>query len=117
MGDFTVPALFMGAGQGAEGFAACAPTEDNYHAYYTHAQSAPAYEHLLPDAGHMDFADNVSFLLASTCPTNANADAVKAVVGASSVAFLKVYLDGDETYQPWLDGDQASTDLIIATKN
>lgn len=115
MGDLSIPAGFVGAGKGADGFVACAPSDNNYHAYFMEA-SSPAYEWLLPEAGHNDFAEDLDFLTASGCPSNADSAEVISFSKATMHSFLQVYLNGDSAYQPWLDGDKVDSMATVQTQ-
>ena len=106
MGELTVPTGYVGAGMGAEGIVPCAPKEDNYHAYYE-AASTPAYEWLLEDAGHGDFAENGG-LATQFCTSNADAQLIR--------DFFQVYLGGSPAYQPWLSGDKVPNNVALSTK-
>ena len=115
MGGLTVPTGFVGAGKGKEGFAACAPEEDNYHAYFVEAPS-PSYEWLLPDAGHNDFAQNLGFLEATLCPSGGSPETVQSFSRGVMAAFLNVYLLGETAGEPWLQGDKVPSTVLTASK-
>jgi chlorophyllase len=107
MGELTVPFAAIGAGRGGEttlfGLGpACAPTADNYQAYFD-ASGAPAFEYLVVDAGHLDFVDSCGFLCA-TCSQGSDASVGRNFAAQTAVAFFKVFLAADESYRPWVDG-------------
>ena len=107
MGELTVPFAAIGAGHGGEttfgGFGpACAPTADNYQAYFD-ASGAPAFEYLVVDAGHLDFVDDCGFLC-TTCGQGSDATVGRNFAAQTAVAFFKVFLAADESYRPWVDG-------------
>ena len=107
MGELTVPFAAIGAGRGGEttffGLGpACAPTADNYQAYFD-AASAPAFEYLVGDAGHLDFVDDCGFLC-TTCGQGSDASVGRNFAAQTAVAFFKVFLAADESYRPWVDG-------------
>jgi pimeloyl-ACP methyl ester carboxylesterase len=114
MGGLTVPSGYVGAGMGAEGIVPCAPKEDNYHEYYK-AAATPAYEWLLEDAGHGDFAENGG-LATQFCNSNADAQTVRNFSATTLVAFFQVYLGNAPAYQPWLDGDKLPANVALSTK-
>ena len=107
MGELTVPFAAIGAGRGGEttffGLGpACAPTADNYQAYFD-AAGAPAFEYLVGDAGHLDFVDDCGFLC-TTCGQGSDASVGRNFAAQTAVAFFKLFLAADETYRPWVDG-------------
>lgn len=107
MGSLTVPFAAVGAGHGGEttlfGLGpACAPTADNYHAYFE-ASGSPAFEYLVVDAGHLDFVDSCGFLC-TTCAQGGDATIGRNFAAQTAVAFFKVFLSEDERYRPWVDG-------------
>ena len=107
MGGLTVPFAAVGAGHGGEttlfGLGpACAPTADNYHAYFE-AAGAPAFEYLVTDAGHLDFVDSCGFLC-TTCAQGSDASIGRNFAAQTAVAFFKVFLAEDDRYRPWVDG-------------
>ncbi len=108
MDSLTVPSGYIGAGRGAETSfplaPACAPVDDNYHAYFVESV-APSFEYVLTQAGHLDFLDSCSGLACSGCPSGTNAEFTRDVSRATMTAFFKVVLDEDERYRPWVDGD------------
>jgi len=59
MASMKAPLAVIGAGKGGSGFQACAPTKDNYSKFYQ-AANPPAWQILIPDAGHMQFLDTQS---------------------------------------------------------
>ena len=107
MGELTVPFAAIGAGRGGEttffGLGpACAPTADNYQAYFD-AAGAPAFEYLVGDAGHLDFVDDCGFLC-TTCGQGSDASVGRNFAAQTAVAFFKLFLAADESYRPWVDG-------------
>lgn len=107
MGELTVPFAAVGAGHGGEttffGLSpACAPTADNYQAYFD-AAGSPAFEYLVTDAGHLDFVDSCGFLC-NTCAQGTDASVGRNFAAQTAVAFFKVFLSGDDRYRPWVDG-------------
>ena len=107
MGDLHIPLGFIGAGHGGEGLVACAPEDQNYHQYFISALS-PAFEYNVLDAGHMDFMDNCGALCA-TCPSSDGDAWIYNFANATQLAFYKVYLAGDQRYQPWVEGDPVTS--------
>ena len=107
MDKLVVPAGFVGAGRGTQGFQPCAPEADNYHQYFVEAKKAYAVEYLLKDAGHNDFAESLSPILDFVCEKGGNPAETKAVAKSTMVAFYQVFLNGDNSYRPWVDGSKA----------
>lgn len=126
MSDVKVPFLVMGEtldGTGGFGGQSCAPQDDNFTQYYTHAAS-PAMSVEVVGAGHMSFLDDPDCgFVCSVCqdPTTP-AEAVRAVTRRTFVAFLQVALRGEDAWRPWLDGppidaDVAAGKLVVQRKN
>ncbi|MCB9521465.1 MAG: hypothetical protein H6700_02975 [Myxococcales bacterium] len=108
MDDVTIPTGYIGSGLGGSGFVACAPTEDNYHQYFL-ASSSPTFEYVLPEAGHNDFIETCNFTCRAACAQGDDPAAALAFAVTTTVAFYKVYLADDESYLPWVQGDQVPT--------
>jgi len=107
MDKLVIPAGFVGAGKGGNGAQPCAPKEDNYHEYFVAAKQAFAVEYLLKSAGHNDFAQSVSFTLDFFCEKGDDPEEAKAIAKSTMVAFYQVFLNGDDAYRPWVDGEEA----------
>ncbi len=109
MGGFTIPGGFLGAGRSAEApmGQACAPEAQNYHQYFIEATS-PAFEYLLPAAGHLDFADRCG-MLCSTCSSGDDPVWNRGFAAATMVSFYRVFLAEDGRYRPWVDGDPVTS--------
>lgn len=118
MSELVVPSAFLGAGLGGEGAfggisPACAPTDDNYSAYYN-AASSPSFEYLVEDSGHLDYTDDCG-LICITCPSAGDAGNNRSFATATLIAFFGVYLAEDERYRPWLDGDEVTSGAPTVT--
>ena len=110
MGDVVVPTGFVGAGRGGESMLgqSCAPTDDNYHQYFS-AAGSPSFEYVVTEAGHLDFTDSCGGIC-FTCPGGDDTvDAfARGFAQATAVAFIKVFLEGDERFRPWVDGAEVT---------
>ena len=107
MGGLAVPAGYVGAGRGAEMTMgqACAPADENHHAYFE-ASASPAFEWVIASAAHNDFVESCDFMCELACPVGADREGAQAFARTTMVAFYKVFLAGDESYRPWIDGDE-----------
>ena len=107
MGALTIPSGYVGAGRGGEASMgpACAPTEDNYRAYFE-ASPSPSFEWLIAGAGHNDFVESCDFICELACPEGDDPASALAFAQTTMVAFYKVFLAGDESYRSWIDGDE-----------
>lgn len=107
MGGLAIPSGYVGAGRGAESTMgpSCAPAEDNYHAYFE-ASGSPSFEWVLAGAGHNDFVETCDFLCEFACPVGDDREAAQSFAQTAMVAFYKVFLAEDESYRPWVDGDE-----------
>jgi predicted dienelactone hydrolase len=124
MGSLAVPSGYVGAGRGstavdASGIA-CAPANDNFHAFFKAAPS-PSYEWLLPDAGHADFTDSCARDFDGTdgcgfCAKGDDPAASHAFALRTLVAFFRVYLMGDDSARGWLDGEQVPERVRLSTR-
>ncbi len=105
MGSVTAITGYIGAGRGAEATMgpACAPTEDNYHAYFLQSAS-PSFELVVPTAGHNDFVEVCDFICDFACVTGDDRNQALNLAIATTTAFYKVHLAGDESYASWIDG-------------
>lgn len=117
MSGLTVPSGFIGSGLGAQtafpGAPQCAPTADNYTAYYAEAPS-PSFAWRLPEAGHNDFVEDCNFTCQFACPMG---DATAAEFARTTMlAFFKVFLAGDDSYRAWLDGDALRADAELSSR-
>jgi hypothetical protein len=117
MDAFAIPSGFIGAGRSVAAplGQACAPEAQNYHQYFIEAPT-PAFEYLLPDAGHLDFPDGCG-LVCMTCQSGDEPAWNRAFAQATTVAFYRVYLAADARYRPWVDGEPvtALADRVVFT--
>lgn len=118
MDQLVVPAAFLGSGRGGDGglggiFPACAPTEDNYNAYYVEAGS-PSFSYLVEDSGHLDYVDDCG-LICFTCPGAGDAAANRSFATATLIAFFEVFVAGDARYRPWVDGAEVTSSSPTVT--
>lgn len=112
MANVSIPTGFVGAGKGGEGDVPCAPTEDNYSQFFA-SSAGPSFLYEIAEMGHADFQDacaqdpdttTCTFCAVGTAPADDYA-----TTAALATAFLRVFLAGDESYRPWVDGDEVST--------
>ncbi len=101
----TIPSGYIGAGRSTETTLgqACAPAGENYAAFYS-ASPSPTWQWFLPRAGHNDFVVNCDFICSFACVEGDDPAAALDFAIATTVAFYKVYLAGDDTYASWLEG-------------
>ena len=104
MGSLAIPIGIIGAGLGGTGLFPCAPPAENYAAYYAETAS-PAYQWLLPDAGHNDFAEGLSIFLLLPAPGGRQPEEVQGFSGSTLIAFLHKHLLNQDGGDPWLTGE------------
>lgn len=103
-----------GAGSGMP----CAPTADNFQAFYAAAPS-PALSITVMGADHMDWVDDPSCGFCTFCaPGSAAPELARAVTRRLDVAWLRRVLLEDVAMQPWLDAPPqlATGEISIAHK-
>ena len=84
------------------GFMPCAPSGDNFAAFYASAPS-PAIAMTVNGADHMDWVDDPSCALCTLCTAGtASPDLSHTATKRLNVAWLRSALDGDSAMQPWL---------------
>lgn len=87
---------------GSGGGMPCAPTTDNYQAFYSAAKS-PALALTVVGADHMDWVDDGSCSLCGFCsPGAAPPELAHTVTRRLNVAWLRRQLAGDAAMDPWL---------------
>ena len=128
MGDISIPLALLGettngSGEGSVLGQSCAPSEDNFQAYFAHAVS-PAIEIDVLGASHMSFLDNPDCGLAClVCPTGSDDPATSRMLAQRyMIAFFNSVIKGDEAYTDYLTGDAMNADIAaglvaIQTKN
>ena len=117
------PLLLIGTGLGGEstGFFApeCAPEEDNYAQFFA-AATAPAWQVVAPDYGHLDMLDDNPTgcgLSCDACVDGPSRAPFRTLTGGLTVALLEATLNGDEQALGVLSDDQgAPVDVEIDTK-
>ncbi|MCA9525393.1 MAG: alpha/beta hydrolase, partial [Myxococcales bacterium] len=118
MAELVIPAAFIGAGLGAQpafpGAPACAPDGEN-HATYFASTGGPAWDYVLPMAGHLDFTDDCG-LACFGCVAGADPAAARAFGWRTSVAFFQVHLLGDDAWRPWLEGPLVEAAGAVAAR-
>jgi predicted dienelactone hydrolase len=88
---------------GSGGGMPCAPTADNFQAFYA-ASPSPAYALTVTGADHMDWVDDGSCTFCGFCsPGTASPDAVHVITKRLDVAWLRWQLFADTAMDPWLD--------------
>ena len=125
MGDIVVPLVLLGettngSSDGALLGQSCAPSEDNFQAYFEHAES-PALEIDVLGASHMSFLDDPDCGLACfVCPKGSDDPATSRMLAQRyMVAFFNMVLRGDEGYRAYLTGEQMAADVdagLVATQ-
>jgi hypothetical protein len=117
MGSVTALTGYIGAGRGAEATfgPACAPSDDNYHAYFVQSAS-PSFELVVPTAGHNDFVEVCDFICDFACVNGDDRDQALGLAIAAMTAFYKVHLAGDATYQSWIDGSDVPSYARYTTR-
>jgi predicted dienelactone hydrolase len=87
---------------GSGGGMPCAPTADNYHAFYAAAPS-PAYAMTVAGADHMDWVDDGSCVTCGFCTAGTlSPDAVHTISRRLDVAWFRRQLLADTTMDTWL---------------
>ncbi|MGB0591503.1 MAG: alpha/beta hydrolase family protein [Myxococcota bacterium] len=116
MDSITVPLGLLGettngASEGVFG-QACAPAEDNFQAYFDHAES-PAIVIDVLGASHMSFLDNPECGLACfACPSGTDDPATSRMLAQRyMVAFFNVFVQGNTGYMDYLTGDAMASDV------
>ena len=88
---------------GSGGLMPCAPTADNFAAFYA-ASPSPALAMTIVGADHMDWVDDGSCALCAFCTAGtAPADRARAASRRLDVAWLRRQLFADTMMDPWLD--------------
>jgi len=103
---------------GSGGGMPCAPTAENFQAFYA-ASPSPALAVTVVDADHMDWVDDPSCGVCGFCsPGAAPADRARVVTRRVDVAWLRRHLLGDLTMDTWLDAppELASSAVSIARR-
>ncbi len=116
MGDITVPLGLLG--ETIDGSCsgllcqACAPAEDNFQAYFEHAQS-PAVEIEILGANHMSFLDDPDCGLACRLCNDRQDDPAltRALTRKYLVAFFQLHLRGEESFRDYLVGPPMAADV------
>jgi len=102
---------------GSGSFQNCAPLALNYQTFFNAAASTPAgYEWTLEGASHTDFVTNIDQcgLACQFCRDGTLDTAVThAFMRASTVAFLRTYLQREPGLCGWLNGDQVPLPVTI----
>jgi predicted dienelactone hydrolase len=116
MGSITVPLGLLGettngASEGIFG-QACAPAEDNFQAYFDHAES-PAIAIDVLGASHMSFLDDPECGLACfACPSGTDDPATSRMLAQRyMVALFNVFVQGEAGYMDYLTGDAMAADV------
>jgi len=110
MSEIVVPLLFVGAELGDETvlFTPCAPTGENYQAFFE-AASSPAIEVTQLGVGHGQYVDPGAGLLLAACASGpVPSDEVRAASAAYLTAFFLGHLAGDGEALSWLDARLAA---------
>jgi predicted dienelactone hydrolase len=122
IGDLAIPAAYIGAGRGGDGFVACAPVDNNYQQYYDFS-TTPAWLYTFPNAGHSDFIDNCadspSLITCGTCTIGDDPAAYRDLSRTLQVAFFRLHLSGEESYRPWVDSPEdfiESVEISVAKR-
>ena len=103
---------------GSGGGMPCAPTADNYVAFYA-AAPAPAIAVTVVGADHMDWVDDPSCGVCGFCgPGSAPAERARVVTRRLDVAWLRRYLLGDLAMDSWLDAppELAASEVTISRR-
>ena len=115
IGDLAIPAGFLGAGKGGEGFQPCAPAAENHEAYYDAANGAAvAYHHVDPSAGHMDYIDSGA---AGLCTGGESPKEAREAGAKTLVAFMRAHLLGQDAYQSYLAGEDVDPRFTWESKS
>jgi predicted dienelactone hydrolase len=94
---------------GSGGGMPCAPSADNFQAFYGAAKS-PALAMTVVGADHMDWVDDPSCTLCSFCsPGSALPELARTVTRRLDVAWLRRQLFADTAMDPWLNAPPEST--------
>lgn len=99
---------------GGAGFSACAPTAENYAAFYA-ASPSPAVQLTVANASHMNWVDDPTCALCTLCTAAANPvdpATVHAITRRLTVAWLRKHLLADATMDAWLAAAPAGTTLV-----
>jgi len=103
MNTFTAKLAVIGeTTDGSGGFMPCAPTADNYAAFYAAAPS-PAFAMTVNGADHMDWVDDGTCTLCTLCTAGtASPDLAHAATRRLNVTWLRTTLFADTSQQTWL---------------
>ena len=96
---------------GGSGTSACAPTAEDYAAFFA-AAPAPALALTVANAYHMDWVDDPTCLVCSFCAAAASpADpaTVHTITRRVNVAWLRLRLQGDASMSAWLTAPAGTT--------
>ena len=107
MDKIEIPTGYIGGGKSVQGRFGipCAPEHDNYFQFYIHSPS-PSYSYYLPEAGHNDFRDECGFTCKIACSAGKDPQFTRDFSRMMMVAFYKVFLNEDEKYRSWLEGEK-----------
>ncbi|KAI3850218.1 hypothetical protein MKX03_012112 [Papaver bracteatum] len=104
--DLDMAALVVGSGLGEIKrnplFFACAPKGVNHEEFYSECRS-PACHFVVKDYGHMDTLDDETkgikgAVTHCACKNGKSREPMRSFVGGITVAFMKAYLEGDDSY-------------------
>jgi hypothetical protein len=122
IGAIDIPVAYVGAGLGSTGLVPCAPAADNHREYYDNGGS-PSWLYTFADAGHNDFvdpcADGPGLLSCLSCTSGDTPAAYRDLNRALAAAFFRLQLDGDASFQPWVDSPDtviSAVDLTVERK-
>jgi dienelactone hydrolase len=94
---------------GSGGGMPCAPTADNFQAFYA-ASKSPALAMTVVGADHMDWVDDPACTLCGFCsPGSAPPELARTVTRRLDVAWLRRQLFADTAMDPWLNAPPEST--------
>lgn len=113
-----VPMGYFGATQSHCGSTPCAPTTLDAAAFASGTPaSTPHHLWTVWDFGHMQFLDDPAcgFTCSACAAGKSPIDPRKTAIEATSVAFLRRYVEGDLAAQTWLDGPKR--DAFVAAKD
>ena len=99
---------------GSGGFMPCAPTGDNFAAFYA-ASPTPALQLTVANASHMNWVDDPTCAFCTLCAAAANPvdpAVVHAITRRLTVAWLRKHLLADATMDAWLAAAPAGTTLV-----
>ena len=119
--DYANPTLFIGTGLGGQSRSplepACAPTEDNYTRFYA-ASSAPTYQVVATEHGHMDMLDDSTpgcALTCSACIAGPDKATMRRATAGWIVAMMRGALQGDASAYGLLEQPGQAPVMATAT--